>query len=55
MGFGRRACLGTGPRTAKASHGDDLEDSYISRASPIVQRQLLNGGVPLAKVLDENS
>jgi nuclease S1 len=36
------------------SKGEDLEDSYISKASPVVQRQLLNAGVRLAKVLDEN-
>jgi S1/P1 Nuclease len=35
-------------------HGDDLEDSYISRSSPVVQQQLLRAGVRLAKVLDEN-
>jgi nuclease S1 len=36
------------------SNGDDLEDDYISKASPVVQNQLLRAGVRLAKVLDEN-
>lgn len=36
------------------SHGADLEQSYISRASPVIQQQLLRAGVRLAKVLDEN-
>jgi hypothetical protein len=36
------------------SNGDDLEESYISRASPVVQTQLLSAGVRLAKILDEN-
>ena len=36
------------------SHRADLEQPYISRTSPIVQRQLLRPGVRLAKVLDEN-
>jgi hypothetical protein len=34
--------------------GDDLEDAYVERASPVVQQQLLRAGVRLAKILDEN-
>jgi hypothetical protein len=64
---GHSAATGDFMQWAKESHdlavstaydglksGDDLEDSYISRASPVVQKQLLRAGVRLAKILDEN-
>jgi hypothetical protein len=34
--------------------GDDLEQAYISQASKTIKEQLLNAGVRLAKILDEN-
>jgi nuclease S1 len=34
--------------------GDDLEQAYITKASKVIKDQLLNAGVRLAKVLDEN-
>jgi nuclease S1 len=34
--------------------GDDIEEDYVSQASPVVQNQLLKAGVRLAKILDEN-
>jgi hypothetical protein len=36
------------------SNGDDSEDAYLSKASLVVQNQLLRAGRRLAKVLDEN-
>jgi nuclease S1 len=36
------------------NHGDDLGDSYITTALPVVQQQLLKAGVRLAKIIDEN-
>jgi len=36
------------------SKGDDLAGVYIEHASPVVQQQLLNAGIRLAKIIDEN-
>jgi hypothetical protein len=36
------------------SNGDDLAGVYIEHALPIVQQQLLNAGIRLAKIIDEN-
>jgi S1/P1 Nuclease len=46
--------LATSAAYGSLSGGDDLEQAYISKASPVVQDQLLRAGVRLAKVLDEN-
>jgi len=36
------------------SNGDDIAGVYIGHALPVVQQQLLNAGVRLAKIIDEN-
>jgi nuclease S1 len=36
------------------SNGDDLAGVYIQHALPVVQQQLLNAGIRLAKIIDEN-
>jgi len=36
------------------SNGDDLAGVYIQHAFPVVQQQLLNAGIRLAKIIDEN-
>jgi nuclease S1 len=36
------------------SKGDDLAGVYIQHATPVVQQQLLNAGIRLAKIIDEN-
>jgi len=36
------------------SNGDDLAGVYIEHALPVVQQQLLNAGIRLAKIIDEN-
>jgi len=34
-------------------NGDDLAGVYIGHALPVVQRQLWNAGIRLAKIIDE--
>jgi hypothetical protein len=36
------------------SNGDDIAGVYIGHALPVVQQQLLNAGIRLAKIIDEN-
>jgi S1/P1 Nuclease len=36
------------------SNGDDLAGVYIQHALPVVQQQLLNAGIRLPKIIDEN-
>jgi len=36
------------------NNGDDIGDSYVNQALPVVQDQLLKAGIRLAKILDEN-
>ena len=36
------------------SNGDDIAGVYIGHALPLVQQQLLNAGIRLAKIIDEN-
>ena len=36
------------------SKGDDLAGVYTQHALPVVQQQLLNAGIRLAKIIDEN-
>jgi hypothetical protein len=41
-------------RLDSLSNGDDLAGVYIAHALPVVQQQLLNAGICLAKIIGEN-